>query len=105
MAGNPSKNLRAEAASIQRHIELVQPRKSLSTPLTATTAEANGSKMDERAKIREKIMVRAGKREGMALQQIKARAGSGPGGKGKNSGAKGESRLIPASGGMGMSLD
>jgi len=96
MAGNPSKNLRAEAASIERHIELVQPRRS------AVKTTTSDSQMDERSKIREKIKVRATKRKDMALQQIKAGAASKKGGAGKGDG----SRLIPASGGgMGMSLD
>lgn len=93
MAGNPSKNLRAEAASIERHIELVQPRRS------ALKSDTTDSKMEERSKIREKIMVRANNRKAMAMQQIKAQSSSK---KGKGEG----SRLIPAQGGgMGMALD
>ncbi len=84
MAGNPAKNLRAAATDVERHIELVQPRRLAEAPL------------EERQKIREKIKVRATGRKVMALQQI--------------GGKKKESRLIPAEGGglgmgMGMNVD
>ena len=86
MSGNPAKELQAAAADVERHIELVQPRR---------VAEP-----EERQKIKEKIKVRAASRKVMAQQQIKAGASS----------KKRESRLIPADGGgmsmgMGMQTD
>ncbi|RSH81136.1 ATPase-activating ribosome biosynthesis protein [Apiotrichum porosum] len=83
MSGNPMRNLRAAAVDVEKHIELVQPRKVSAPGLTEKTAA------------REKIMVRAAKRKVMAEQQI-ASAGK----------KKRESRLIPAEGAsMGMNLD
>ncbi|KAK4689265.1 large subunit ribosomal protein L24e, partial [Tremellales sp. Uapishka_1] len=89
MAGNPARNLRAQAADIERHIELVRPRSK-----TASTSTPN---LAEKEKIREKIKVRAAGRKAMAQDQIK-KAGA----------MKRESKLIPASGGgmgMGMHVD
>ncbi|KAK8850585.1 hypothetical protein IAR55_004504 [Kwoniella newhampshirensis] len=83
MSGNTAKNARDTALDIERHLELVQPRK---------TANATAS-IEEKEKIREKLKVRAAGRKAMALQQM--------GGKKEK-----KSRLIPAEGGgMGMSLD
>ncbi|OCF41247.1 50S small subunit ribosomal protein L24e [Kwoniella heveanensis CBS 569] len=95
MSGNTAKNLRDAALSIERHIELVQPRG------TTTAAGAGASTLEEKEKIREKIKVRAQGRKAMALQQL----GGGKEGKINSSKSKKESRLIPAEGGMGMSLD
>ncbi|WWD20764.1 hypothetical protein CI109_105241 [Kwoniella shandongensis] len=87
MSGNTAKNARDTALDIERHLELVQPRKTANT--TASIAE--------KEKIREKLKVRAAGKKAMALQQM--------GEKGGKKGRK-ESRLIPAEGGsMGMSLD
>ncbi|WVQ95572.1 hypothetical protein IAU59_002669 [Kwoniella sp. CBS 9459] len=92
MSGNTAKNLRDAALSIERHIELVQPR---------ANATATKATMEEREKIREKIKVRAQGRKAMAIQQL-----GGKDGKDRSAGKpKKESRLIPAEGGMGMSLD
>jgi large subunit ribosomal protein L24e len=86
MAGNPMRNLRAAAVDVEKHIELVQPRKTAGKGL-----EAKGA-------AREKIMVRAAKRKVMAAQQIAA-AGK----------REKQTRLIPAaegaSMGMGMNVD
>jgi large subunit ribosomal protein L24e len=84
MAGNPAKNLRAAATDVERHIELVQPRR---------LAEAQAP-LEERQRIKEKIKVRATGRKAMAVQQM--------------GGKKRESRMIPAEGGgmgMGMNVD
>ncbi|WVR08653.1 hypothetical protein IAU60_005711 [Kwoniella sp. DSM 27419] len=89
MSGNSAKNLRDAALSIERHIELVQPR-----------SKATGASLEEKDKVREKLKVRAAGRKAMALQQIKGDKTKTGGGKKK------ESRLIPAEGGsMGMALD
>lgn len=83
MSGNPMRNLRAAAVDVEKHIELVQPRKA-----TGKGLEAKGAAL-------EKIKVRAAQRKVMASQQIAA-AGK----------KKRESRLIPAEGaGMGMNVD
>ncbi|WVW80779.1 hypothetical protein I302_102765 [Kwoniella bestiolae CBS 10118] len=87
MSGNAAKNARDAALSIEKHIELVQPR-------SATTTMPN---LEEKEKIREKIKVRAAGRKAMALQQIE--------GKDKSSKKKRESRLIPSGGGMGMGMN
>jgi large subunit ribosomal protein L24e len=86
MAGNPAKNLREGAADIERHIELVQPRRSTTTSDVPTLAE--------KEKIREKLKVRAAGKKIMAAQ-LKSEKGA----KGKR-----ESKLIPASGGSGMGM-
>jgi large subunit ribosomal protein L24e len=94
MSGNVAKNRAAAAQDIERHINLVQPRRSAQTAAPA---------LEERERIREKIKVRATGRKVMAIQQLREKAGKKEGGA-----AKKESRLIPAEGGgmgMGMSLD
>lgn len=94
MSGNKDRTRKENAQNIERHIELVQPRK---VTAGAEPAEA----FAEKGKIREKIMVRAAGRKAMAEQQLKA----------KGLGKKKESRLIPAEGaaaggmGMGMHVD
>ncbi|WWC72633.1 uncharacterized protein I206_106597 [Kwoniella pini CBS 10737] len=85
MSGNTAKNAREAALSIEKHIELVQP-KSKTTP-----------NLEEKEKIREKIKVRAASRKLMAQQQIDKAGGA--------SKKKKESRLIPAEGGMGMGMN
>jgi len=84
MSGNPMRNLRAAAMDVEKHIELVQPRK------------VAGKGLEEKEAAREKIKVRAAKRKVMAQQQIAA-AGK----------PKKQSRLIPAGEGasMGMNID
>jgi large subunit ribosomal protein L24e len=85
MAGNPMRNLRAAALDVEKHIELVQPRKAAGTDAQSKEAA------------REKIKVRAAKRKVMAAQQIAA-AGK----------PQKQTRLIPAGGAsmdMGMNLD
>ncbi|WWC65237.1 uncharacterized protein I303_107854 [Kwoniella dejecticola CBS 10117] len=84
MSGNTAKNAREAALSIEKHIELVQPR-SKTVP-----------NLEEKEKIREKIKVRAASRKVMAQQQIDKAGGSKK---------KKESRLIPAEGGMGMGMN
>ncbi|WRT70756.1 uncharacterized protein IL334_007755 [Kwoniella shivajii] len=91
MSGNAAKNARDAALSIEKHIELVQPRSSTKSSLSTSTIE-------EKEKIREKIKVRAAGKKAMALQQLKSANQSKRSNK--------QSRLIPAEGGgMGMSLD
>ncbi|RXK41954.1 50S small subunit ribosomal protein L24e [Tremella mesenterica] len=83
MAGNPARDTHAQAVEVERHMELVQPRR-----VTAP---------EEREKIKEKIKVRAAGKKAMATQQIKAGAGKRK---------ERESRLIPAQGGgMSMGMD
>jgi large subunit ribosomal protein L24e len=83
MSGNKNLNLAQSAREIERNFELVQPR---SIPV---------EQQADRAAAKEKIKVRAAQRGEMAKQQIKA----------KKDGKKKESRLIPAGGAMGMSMD
>ncbi|WWC92367.1 uncharacterized protein L201_007324 [Kwoniella dendrophila CBS 6074] len=92
MSGNAAKNARDAALSIEKHIELVQPR-------TSTIKSVAG--LEEKEKIREKIKVRAAGRKAMALQQIEKGSSS-------SKSKKKESRLIPSEGagmGMGMNVD
>lgn len=84
MSGNPARNLKAAAADVEKHIELVQPRK------------VTDSSLQQKEAAREKIKVRAAKRSVMAAQML-------AGGKEKK-----KSRLVPAEGGgmgMGMNVD
>ena len=84
MSGNKAKALRTAATDVEKHIQLVQPRR------TALTAP-----LEERQKIRQKIKVRATGRKAVAMEQLRVPK-------------KRESRLIPAEGGgmgMGMQMD
>lgn len=83
MAGNKTRTLAERARDVQDHIELVQPRTS-------------SSNLEEKIAIKDKIKVRAAKRQVMAAQQM-----------GENKKAK-KSRLVPAGAGaqsMGMNVD
>lgn len=80
MAGNKARALGEKARDVQDHIELVQPR---------TTTDS----LEDKIAIKEKIKVRAAKRQAMAAQQMGERKAK-------------KSRLVPAAGqSMGMTLD
>lgn len=82
MSGNKARALRDKATDIEKHIELVQPRAAAG--------------LEEKTAAREKIKVRAAKRQAMAEDMLR------PAKKTR------ESRLVPAEGGgmsMGMNLD
>lgn len=94
MSGNKARARQEDAQNIERHIELVQPRK------TKTSATEPAAALEEKERIRAKIQVRAAGKKVMADQILKEKAKAKSGKKG------GASRLIPAEGGgMGMQLD
>jgi large subunit ribosomal protein L24e len=95
MSGNKARTRQEDAQNIERHIELVQPRAGKNTKNTETEPAAH---LAEKERIREKIKVRAAGKKVMADQILKAKS--------KSAGSRPKtSKLIPADGGMGMSLD
>jgi hypothetical protein len=81
MSGNKARKLTHQTSEITRHINLVQPR--------ATSSTKDGiMPLAERAVVREKIRVNAGKREGVVPTR-----------------AMRKSALVASEGGMGMGMD
>lgn len=80
MSGNKARKITHQTSEITRHINLVQPR---------AAKEGSGiMPLAERAVVREKIRVNAGKREGVVPTK-----------------AMRKSALVASEGGMGMGMD